>query len=116
MTPDAVNTLIDGYLAAWNEPDATARQNLLRQVWADEGRYTDPQSDGQGRDALDQIIGRLHRKVNGVHFSLDGTIDHHHQVVRFAWIMTQPDGSRLYGMDFGEIADDGRLNRIVGFF
>ncbi|MBZ0296726.1 MAG: nuclear transport factor 2 family protein [Anaerolineae bacterium] len=116
MTPDSIQRLIGGYLAAWNEPDAMARQQFLREVWTDGGRYTDPQSDGEGRDALDRIIARLHRGVPGVQFSLDGAVDHHHTVVRFAWMMKQPNGSVLHGMDFGDIADDGRLNRIVGFF
>ena len=116
MNPDDVKVLIDGYLAAWNEPDATLRQQILARVWTDDGHYTDPQSDGKGRDALDQIIARLHKSVPGGHFNINSSIDHHHNVVRFAWTFKQPNGSALNGMDFGEIADDGRLRRIVGFF
>lgn len=115
MTPDTIKTLIDGYMAAWNEPDAAARQQLLNMVWTDEGRYTDPQSDGDGRDALDGIIARLHQAMPGGHFTIN-SLDHHHNVVRFTWTFQPPNGSPLNGMDFGEIADDGRLRRIVGFF
>jgi hypothetical protein len=116
MTINAIETLIGEYLTAWNEADAVTRQTILRQIWADEGRYTDPQSDGQGREALDQIIARFHKNSPGSRFSLNGSIDHHHNYVHFAWTLKLPDGSALHGMDFGEVSDDNRLCRIVGFF
>jgi len=116
MTTDALETLIGGYLAAWNEPDAIIRQHVLRQVWTDEGHYTDPQSDGEGRDALDQIIARFHKNLAGSLFSLNSKIDYHHCFVRFAWTLKLPNGSTMNGMDFGELSDDNRLCRIVGFF
>lgn len=112
----AIEALIGEYLAAWNEADAVTRQAILQKIWSDEGRYTDPQSDGQGREALDQIIGRFHKNSPGSRFSLNGGIDHHHNFVRFAWILKLPDGSTLHGMDFGEVTDDNRLSHIVGFF
>ena len=37
--------------------------------------------------------------------------------LRFAWRMLDADGVvTLEGIDFGELAPDGRLKRIVGFF
>jgi hypothetical protein len=116
MATEAVKTLINGYLAVWNEADSTARQQLLGQVWADEGHYTDPQSDGKGREALNQIITQFHSNLAGSRFALDGQIDHHHNFVRFRWTLTLADGSVIQGMDFGEIAAENRLSRIVGFF
>jgi hypothetical protein len=48
MATSVIETLIADYLAAWSETDAINRQQILARIWADEGRYTDPQSDGQG--------------------------------------------------------------------
>jgi hypothetical protein len=116
MTINAIEVLIGEYLAAWNEADDDARQTILRKIWTDEGRYTDPQSDGQGQEALNQIIGGFHQSAPGSRFSLDGTIEYHHGCVHFAWALNLPDGSLVNGMDFGEVTDDNRLSRIVGFF
>lgn len=116
MASSAIEALIGQYLAAWNEADDITRQSILQQIWTDEGRYTDPQSDGQGQEALNQIIGGFHQSAPGSRFSLDSTIDHHHGCVHFAWALKLPDGSTVHGMDFGEVTDDNRLSRIVGFF
>ena len=44
-------------------------------------------------------------------------IDEHHGYLRFAWELVGPDGTvALTGLDVGELADDGRLRRITGFF
>ena len=44
-------------------------------------------------------------------------VDEHHGRLRFTWRMEGADGSTIIeGIDFGELADDGRLQRSVGFF
>ncbi len=34
-----VNELVVSYLAAWNEPDAKRRREIVTRTWADEGSY-----------------------------------------------------------------------------
>ncbi len=44
-------------------------------------------------------------------------IDEHHGRLRFAWKLQMGDGStRMDGIDIGQLAVDGRLQSIVGFF
>jgi len=44
-------------------------------------------------------------------------VDEHDRCLRFGWAMSGPDGAVLMeGTDFGTLAADGRLQRIVGFF
>lgn len=44
-------------------------------------------------------------------------VDTHHGHLRFAWELVGPDGQvAVAGVDVGELAEDGRLRRIVGFF
>ena len=44
-------------------------------------------------------------------------IDAHHGAIRFTWTLRAGDGKIVTeGIDFGELADDGRLSRITGFF
>jgi len=44
-------------------------------------------------------------------------VDEHHGVFRFSWVLVDPQGQPLLeGMDFVELAAEGRLQRITGFF
>ena len=43
-------------------------------------------------------------------------VDAHDDVFRFAWVMRSGGAVLLEGMDFGELAADGRIKRIEGFF
>jgi len=45
------------------------------------------------------------------------SVDAHHDHVRFAWELANDDGEvAVGGIDVGELAQDGRLRRIMGFF
>ena len=97
-----VGAVVTAYGSAWNEPDEAARRHLLESAWADHGTYCDPTANVEGREALVAHIGALHVAMPG------HTID---------VVMHSPDGSAvLEGMDYGHLADDGRLQQIVGFF
>ena len=54
--------------------------------------------------------------MRGARTELRGNVDEHHGLLRFAWSIAGPDGPVMEGMEFGELAEDGRLRRIVGFF
>jgi hypothetical protein len=58
----------------------------------------------------------MHQRAHGSCFHLTSGVEVHHGFVRFAWNLTYANGSSVQGMDFGELAEDGRLQRIVGFF
>lgn len=116
LTTAEVESLVANYTAAWGEPDPSARLRLLEAAWADEGVYTDPQSHAASREALAALIGGFLAQNPGASFQLNGKIDHHHNHLRFFWILHMAGGRQLPGMDYGEIAPDGRLKRIVGFF
>lgn len=113
MTPHEVVAL---YIGAWNAADEVERNTLLEKCWADDGTYTDPQSDECGREQLSAHIERLHDAMPGVRFELVAGPDHHHRYVRFIWRLTSAEAPPLEGMDVGELAPDGRLCAIVGFF
>jgi len=112
-TKDSVNA----YMAAWNETDLAQRRALLEKAWADDGRYTDPMSDAQGREALIELISGFQSQMPGATIAMASGIDEHHGRLRFAWKMDGPDGStRVEGIDVGLLAADGRLQSITGFF
>lgn len=108
---------VDTYVAAWCEPDAGKRATLIEQCWADDALYCDPISDGRGSDALEGFIAGMHAQQPGATILLTSGVEQHHNQIRFAWAFVDKDGKRaIEGIDIGEVADDGRLSRIVGFW
>jgi hypothetical protein len=104
-------------MAAWNEADENKRKALVEQCWADDGLYCDPVSEGRGRDALLQIIAGMHAQQAGARIDLTSGIDQHHNQVRFAWSFIGADGkTAVEGIDVGELAPDGKIVRIIGFW
>ena len=112
----SASEIVDIYVAAWNEPDEGKRRQLLERAWTDEGTYTDPQSSAAGRDAFVALIGAFRQRFQGTRIELNSNVDEHHGLLRFAWSIVGSGGPVIEGMDFGELAEDGRLRRIVGFF
>ncbi len=109
--------IVDSYGASWNETDDAKRRALLEQSFADEATYTDPQSDVSGREALVAHIAGFHQTFAGAKIVATSAVDEHHERFRFTWIMQAADGSTMMeGIDFGELAPDGRIKKIVGFF
>lgn len=113
----SVEDTVQAYGAAWNEPEEAARRKLLEAAWSDDGAYTDPQSNVQGRDALVALIGGFQKQMPGARIELASGVDQHHDRLRFAWKLVGPnEATMVEGIDYGELAEDGRLSKIVGFW
>jgi SnoaL-like domain len=112
-----VTTIADTYLASWNETDASKRAELIAQAWAADGRYVDPQADVEGHDAFAELVAAVQERFPGYRFRRTGDADVHHDQARFGWELVAPDGAvALSGLDVAELAGDGRLRRVTGFF
>ncbi len=112
-----VADIVNAYGAAWLEADADARRALLDIAWSANGTYQDPTADVAGRGALVAHIAGFHQSMPGAQILITSAVDHHHSKIRFTWKMLGADGAvAMEGVDFGELADDGRIAKIVGFF
>ena len=112
-----VTDTIDNYLSAWNERDAGRRAELIRRAWAPDGRLIDPPLTAMGYDGISEMAGAMHEHYAGHDFRRASAVDEHHEHLRFAWELVAPDGAvALAGIDVGELAADGRLLRVTGFF
>ncbi len=112
-TKDTVNA----YMNAWNETNADKRSALLDAAWADSGTYTDPMADVSGRAGLSETIDGFHKQMPGASIALASGIDEHHKRIRFAWKLKAADGTvPIEGIDIGMLAEDGRLQSILGFW
>ena len=116
LTTD-VTTTVDTYLAAWNERDAQRRAELIERAWASKGRLVDPPLEGEGHAGISDVAAAMHEHYDGHHFERTSGIDVHHEHLRFAWRLVGPDGAvAVAGIDVADLAPDGRLARVVGFF
>jgi hypothetical protein len=108
---------VDGYLAAYSEPDGARRAELVAAVWAADGRLVDPPLTGEGHDGIGAMAAAVQQQFPGHVFRRASAVDAHHDAVRYAWELVAPDGAvALTGTDVGLLAPDGRLARVTGFF
>jgi hypothetical protein len=112
-----VTTVVDGYIAMWNETRGDARREIIAATWADDATYLDPLMSGAGAAGLDAMVSGAQEQFPGCRFELTAGPDHHHDRVRFSWRMLGPNGGDAvaHGVDFGTLADDGRLHSVTGF-
>jgi hypothetical protein len=114
--PD-VTTVIDHYIASFNEEDPHRRRALVDETFSTDARYLDPLVQGDGPEGIDAMIAGIRAAYPGTRFELAGAPDHHHDVVRFTWHLRPAGGGDALatGLDFATLADDGRLRNVTGF-
>jgi hypothetical protein len=112
-----LNETVDTWLAAWTERDETRRQELIGQVWAADGKLADPPMQATGHRELTAVTAAVQAQFPGHTFRRATNIDTHHNFLRYGWELVAADGAvALAGMDVAVVADDGKFQRIVGFF
>jgi hypothetical protein len=110
-------TIVDTYIAMWNETDPDRRRALIEQAWADGASYVDPLLEADGYDGLSAMVDGVHELYPGHQFRRTSGVDVHHDQIRFGWELVAPDGAlTVAGIDMAALATDGRLLRIAGFF
>jgi len=114
LSPDSAVVV---YCAAWNTDNKAERDRLLVRVWTPDGVYSDPNPTRTvGRAALSDTVAALQHRYPGARFRCSAP-QVHHSAMRTTWIFRKPDGSEIArGMDFFELAEDGQIRRVTGFF
>ena len=108
--------IVERYLAAWNETDPAKRRALVDEVWAQDGRYTDPLGDARGRAEIDGLIGAVQQQFPGFVFTLGGAVDAHHDQARFTWHLGPAEAQEPVVIGFDVAVLDGeKLGRVYGF-
>ena len=117
MNQTDLTSIVDRYCAAWRERDPKARAAILEAVWHEEGHYCDPMADVTGRAALSDLIAKIQAQFPDGKVVRLSPVDAHHDCFRFTWRMERTNGESLpESIDFGRIAEDGRIAEITGFF
>ena len=113
----ALEATVDANLAAYGEPDAARRAALIGEAWAPDGRLIDPPLDAQGHDGIDAMFVAVQGMFAGHSFRRTTAVDAHHDRARYGWELVAPDGTvALAGVDYAEVAGDGKLRTVTGFF
>lgn len=112
---DDLTDLIDRYIAVWNETDAAKRRALIARTFTESTHFIDPLQEGSGQAGIDALVAGVQEKFPGCRFRRAGTVDAHHDRVRFRWELA-PAGGEVFvdGTDFATVAG-GRLASVTGF-
>src|SRR3954464_13336611 len=112
-----IATVVDDYIAMWNEPDPPARREIIARTWADDATYVDPLMSGEGPDGIDAMVSAAQSQFPGHRFHLTAGPDAHNDRVRFAWTLVADNGgaAAAAGVDSATVAADGRLRDVTGF-
>lgn len=110
-------TLIDRYLAAWNETDADARAKAVAELWTEDATYTDPLAAVAGHEGIAAVIAGAQGMFPGLVFTAGEVFDAHGDLARFTWHLA-PEGAQepvVVGFDVVRLAEDGRIREVLGF-
>ncbi len=78
--------VVDGWFAAWSDPDATTRDATLSRVASDHVRFRDRFSLIDGMDDLRPHLAAVHRFMPGMRLERDGDVRHCQGTVLADWI------------------------------
>lgn len=117
VRPVKPEVAVNDYCAAWSVTGRGDRDRMLGKVWAANGVYSDPEPTyAIGVKGLSDAIGEFQRHYPGAHFRCSQP-QKHHRFMRVTWVLLRSDGTQVtHGVDFYDMAQDGRIQRIVGFF
>ena len=116
MSAERIRSSILAYAAAWNEPDAEKRAELIGQACSDAVRIVAPGQELRGRAALDAAIVDFQRGRPGDRARLTSAIEVQHHAFRFVGRVDGSSGAPAIEMlDAGECDEDGRIRLILTF-
>ena len=114
-TTTPITTIVDAYIAMWNEGEPARRRELAGDVFTADASYVDPVMSGEGQDGIEAMVAAAQQQFPGHRFELTQGPDTHNDRVRFAWRLVGAQGPVANGVDFASIAPDGRLSAVTGF-
>lgn len=107
---------VNAYLAMWNSSDEEQCRELAEQALGEDAVLLYPTFEARGWREIVAAVARFHQGMPGVEIVLSTGVEYHHGWFRVAGHTVQADGSiGIDGETVGEVGDDGRLHRIIGF-
>ncbi|MGD9702875.1 MAG: nuclear transport factor 2 family protein [Ilumatobacteraceae bacterium] len=116
MELDTARHIVDQYLACWNEPRPDHRLDLVAATWTEDARSVDPLADVSGHEEISSMMSAVQAQLSGHQFRLVGDVNAHHDVIRWSWAMSAPDGGTVVAGTDAAVVIDGRIALLTGFF
>ncbi|MCG8467152.1 MAG: SRPBCC domain-containing protein [Gemmatimonadetes bacterium] len=111
----SLSASLEGWFAAWNEPDETARLALLQGCCDDEIEFRDEWSSTRGVELLSLHISNSLRFMPGWRLEPSGEPRVCRGEALFDWRSDGPSGEVVEGTNHARVGFDGRLRRVTGF-
>ena len=109
------NDLVERYIAVWSEIDPERRERLIAETFSKGASYVDPLMASEGHAAIDGMVRAVQERFSGYRFRRAGTVDGHHDRIRFHWELATEGGSVVAkGTDFATVASE-RMTTVTGF-
>lgn len=113
MKPSVEET-VQQYVTAWNNSGFDVFKAEFAKCLAPEVKYTDPNYDIQGIDAIAGLAQGSEEKHPGRVFRLVTQPEHHHNVARYTWDVVL-NNNTVEGQDILEFNEAGLITRIITF-
>jgi len=111
------STAVDGWFAAWSEPDTAKREALLDRLATEEIRFKDRFSLIDGLSDLRPHLAAVHRFMPGMRLEREGDVRHCQGTVLADWVARAADGTeRGRGTNVFAIGHHGRIESVTGFW
>lgn len=109
-----LTSVVNRYMAVWNEPDPTIRRKRIQELWPEDGATCHRLLDARGYDAIEARVREAHEKWvrdGGYVFRARPNVVGHHNVAKFNWEMIPAKGGEIaaIGFDFFVLTDDERI-------
>ena len=104
------------YNAAWNERDPERIRGHLDKSVTHDVLFVDPAHTTVGPDALEAMIREARAAMPTGEYRLVSGIDGHNRRYRYRWEVHRDGQLLMPGMDVTTVDDNGRIERIDGFF
>ena len=109
-----LQTLVQDYIAVWNESDPERRRTLIRTLWQEDATHLARTLEAVGHAGIEKRVTDAYEKwvrEKGNVFRLRDGVDGHHDTVKLRWEMVPASGGEVIsiGFDFLLLGEDGRI-------
>lgn len=111
-----VADVIDRWFSAWSEPDDSLRESAVRRIASSDVRMRDRFSAIAGVDDLLAQLAAVKRFMPGIQLRRQGDVRQCQGLALADWVMVTSAGEQRGGTNVFELAADGRIVSVTGFW
>jgi uncharacterized protein YndB with AHSA1/START domain len=109
--------MVDGWFAAWSDPDGASREATLARIAGEAVWFHDRFSMVEGIDDLKPHLAAVHRFMPGMRLERVGPVRHCQGVALADWVARGADGAeRGRGTNVFVLGERGRINGVTGLW